>query len=181
MRDVSSPGGSSGQPKGPFVPAHEEDREAAEPSNDHQDILARQLEELQAEIRVVLPGVAVFFGFLLTLPFASGFQTITPIDRGVYFIAFLSTALAMILLMAQAAYHRLRGKPYNKRLMLRTANRQTIAAIALLMIAMPAVVFLVTDVVYVGRVALPLSAGIFAFALAIWFFLPIVRRVRRDR
>ena len=44
------------------------------------------------------------------------------------------------------------GKPYDKALMLVTANRQAIAAIALLAISMTAVVFVVADVMYPGRV-----------------------------
>ena len=86
----------------------------------------------------------------------------------------------MILLIAQSAYHRLRGKPYNKSLMLRTAGRQAIAAIALLALVMAAVVFLVTDVLYPGFVALPLSSAVLVFALVTWFFLPLMRRARRD-
>jgi len=152
-----------------------------DPESD-QHTLDRQLEELLSEIRVVLPGVTVLFAFLLSLPFASAFQAVTtPIDRAAYFVAFLGTALAMVLLIAQSAYHRLRGKPYDKALMLRTANRQAIAAIALLAVAMAAVIFVVTDVVYPGRIALPLAAGVFAFTLVTWFFLPLARRARRDR
>jgi hypothetical protein len=45
-------------------------------------------------------------------------------DRNAYFIAFISSALAMILLIAESAYHQLRGKPDDKALMLRTARLQ---------------------------------------------------------
>ena len=152
----------------------------AEPPEADQRILDRELEELLSEIRIVLPGVTVLFAFLLTLPFASGFQAVSRFARGAYFLAFLGAAFAMILLIAQSAYHRLRGKPYNKSLMLRTASRQAIVAIALLALVMAAVVFLVTDVLYPGFVALPLSAAVLVFALVTWFFLPLMRRARRD-
>lgn len=149
-------------------------------SKAEQEKLDRELDELLAETRVVLPGVTVLFAFLLTLPFVSNFQLAHARDRGAYFMAFISAALAMVLLIAQSAYHRLRGKPYDKARMLRTFTRQAISAIALLAIAMTSVVFLVTDMVYGGNAALPLAAAMFAFCLALWFGLPLARRLRGD-
>lgn len=93
------------------------------------------------------------FAFLLTVPFAAGFGGLDPVDRAAYFVAFLGTALAIVLLIGQSAYHRMRGHPYDKGLMLRTASRQAVAALALLAVALAAVVFLVADVVYDRRVA----------------------------
>ena len=60
----------------------------AEPPEADQRILDREIEELLSEIRIVLPGVTVLFAFLLTLPFASGFQAVSPFARGAYFLAF---------------------------------------------------------------------------------------------
>ena len=37
----------------------------------------RQMLELLNELRVALPGVQILFAFLLTVPFAQGFQRIT--------------------------------------------------------------------------------------------------------
>lgn len=146
-----------------------------------QGILDRQLAEMLGEIRVVLPSATVLFAFLLTLPFSERFEALNAADRGAYFVAFLSTALAIILLIGQSAYHRLSGKPYDKARMLVTANRQAIAAIALLAIAMTAVVFLVADVMYPGRVPGPLASGVFVFAVVTWFVLPLARRSHAAR
>lgn len=145
------------------------------------ETLNRELTELLAETRVVLPGVTVVFAFLLTVPFQVGFAQTTALQRGAYFVAFLLSAFAMIFLTAGTAYHRLRGKPYDKARMLRTASRQAILAISLFAGAMGAVVFLVTDYLYAGRVALAATAGVVGVAAVVWFFIPLLRRARHDR
>lgn len=81
---------------------------------DDQHDLDRELDELLAELRVVLPGVTVLVAFLLTVPFTARFQDLGPFDRATYFTAFLATALAIVLLIGESAYHRLRGQPYDK-------------------------------------------------------------------
>lgn len=87
-----------------------------------------------------------------------------------------STAAAIVLLLGESACRRLRGHPYDKGLMLRTATRQAIAALGLLAVALGSVVFLVTHVVYDRRVALGTAALVIASALVTWFALPLRRR-----
>jgi hypothetical protein len=43
----------------------------------------RQMIELLNELRVALPGAQILFAFLLTVPFAQGFQRVTPTQRTV--------------------------------------------------------------------------------------------------
>jgi predicted membrane channel-forming protein YqfA (hemolysin III family) len=162
-------GGGGGEPAGPSA------------AREHDKVLARELEELLAEIRVVLPGVSVLFAFLLTLPFTASFGATSTLDRAVYFVAFLAAAAAMILLVAPSAYHRLGGKPYDKALLLRTATRQAIGAVALLAASITAVVFLVTDMLFARAVALATATATLTGATAAWFVLPLVRRARRRR
>ena len=44
----------------------------------------RQMIELLNELRVAMPGVQILFGFLLTVPFAQGFQRVTDTQRSLY-------------------------------------------------------------------------------------------------
>ena len=53
-----------------------------------------------------LPGVQVLFAFLLTVPFAQGFTSLTRFERDLYLVVLLETALASALLIAPTAYHR---------------------------------------------------------------------------
>lgn len=148
-----------------------------EPSSDDN----RELSELSAETRVILPAVTVLFAFLLTVPFAAKFDELGQVDRGAYFVAFMSTGLAIVLLIGESAYHRLIGHPYDKGRMVQTASHQTTGAIALLALALAAVVFLVTDVLYRDHVAVPVAIATLLTALGSWFGLPLARRLRRDR
>src|SRR5262245_65327148 len=86
----------------------------------------RELIELLNELRIALPGVQVLFAFLLAVPFASGWARVTNFQRDVFFVAFLCTAAATILLIAPSTYHRLRWREHDKEHMLVTANRLTI-------------------------------------------------------
>lgn len=138
----------------------------------------QELDELLSELRVVLPGVTVLFAFLVSLPFTVRFASLTEAQRTAFFIAFLSTASAIVFFVAEVAYHRLRGHPYDKRQMIVTATRQTIAGVALLAAALVAVVFLVTDVLYAATVALPLAGVVALLAAFAWFAIPLARRRR---
>ncbi len=138
----------------------------------------RELGELLSELRVVLPGTTVLFGFLLSLPFAARFGGLTEAQQVAFFIAFMSTALAIVFLTGEVTYHRLRGRPYDKRRMIATATRQTVTAAVLLAIALVAVVFLVTDVLYAATVAFSLAGGVGLLAALAWFAIPLFRRRR---
>src|SRR5205809_5448163 len=108
----------------------------------------RELIELLNELRVALPGVQVLFAFLLAVPFANGWQRVTDFQRDVFFVAFLSTTAATILLIAPSTYHRLRWREHDKEHMLVTANRLTIAGSVFLAAAMVSVVLLITDLLF---------------------------------
>lgn len=142
--------------------------------------LDRQLDELTSELRVVLPGATVLFAFLLTLPFAAGFHGLSETQRIAYLVAFLGSAFAIVFLVGEGAYHRLRGYPYDKRALIRTATHQAVAAIALLLVAMCAVVYLVTSVVYDPALAAITTTLVALGGLLTWFALPLWRRLRGD-
>ena len=140
--------------------------------------LNRELIELLNELRVVLPGVQVLFAFLLAVPFSNGWKQVTDLQRDVFFLAFIATAIASILLIAPSSYHRLRWREGDKEHMLQTSNRLAIAGTAFLALGMTAAVFLITDILFkASSAALPpaLIAGAFAW---FWYGLPLIRDVR---
>jgi hypothetical protein len=136
----------------------------------------RELIELLNELRVALPGVQVLFAFLLTVPFAQRFAGASALQRAVFFVALLATAVASVLFITPTAYHRLRWREPDKEGMLFTANRLTIAGTVFLAIAMAAAVFLVTDVIYGTWQAALVSAGVAAILAWFWYGLPLSRR-----
>ena len=141
--------------------------------------LDRELIELLNELRVALPGVQVLFAFLLAVPFANGWTRVTDFQRDVFFVAFLCTTAATMLLIAPSTYHRLRWREHDKEHMLTTANRLTIAGSGFLALAMIAVVLLITDLLF------SLPWAVLATALAaigfswFWYGLALLRRAER--
>lgn len=102
-------------------------------------------------------------------------------QQGAYFVAFLSTALAVVFLLGEVAYHRLRGKPYDKGRLVKTATRQTVTALVLLGVALSAVVYLVADVLFGTAASVPLAAGLLLVVVVTWFVLPLRRRMGNDQ
>lgn len=148
---------------------------------DDQDDLDRELGELLGEIRVVLPGVTVLFAFLLTVPFTGGFDGLDTVDRAAYFLAFIASAVSMVFLVGEVAYHRLVGKPYDKRQLLETAGRQAVVGVACLAVALVSVVFLVSDVVYGSRLAAVVAVGVLVLSGGVWLAFPLSRRSGESR
>ena len=151
----------------------------AEDEKKEQEDLDRELIELLNELRVALPGVQVLFAFLLAVPFAQGWRNVTHFQRDVFFVAFLCTAVATILLIAPSTYHRLRWREHDKEHMLVTANRLTIAGSAFLALAMIAVVLLITDLLFsfwwaiLATVLAAIGFGWF------WYGLALARQAQR--
>jgi uncharacterized protein DUF6328 len=143
--------------------------------------LDRELIELLNELRVALPGVQVLFAFLLAVPFANGWTRVTEPQRDVFFVAFIATAAASILLIAPSVHHRLRWREGDKEHMLRTANRLAIAGTVFLAIGMTAAVFLIADILFrawwAGLTTALVAAGFAWF----WYGLPLVRAATDGR
>jgi len=137
--------------------------------------LNRELIELLNELRVALPGVQVLFAFLLAVPFATGWRRVTNFQRDVFFVAFLCTAAATILLIAPSTYHRLRWREHDKEHMLVTANRLTIAGSVFLAAAMVLVVLLITDLLFSLGWALFGTAVVAAAFAWFWYGLALTR------
>jgi Family of unknown function (DUF6328) len=149
-----------------------------EPPRDKDD-LNRELIELLNELRVALPGVQVLFAFLLAVPFATGWRRVTNFQRDVFFVAFLCTTAATILLIAPSTYHRLRWREHDKEHMLVTANRLTIAGSVFLALAMISVVLLITDLLFsVGWAIVVTALVAFGFGW-FWYGLALLRRAQR--
>ncbi|HEU5214485.1 MAG TPA: DUF6328 family protein [Gaiellaceae bacterium] len=140
----------------------------------------RELIELLNELRIVLPGVTVLFAFLLAVPFANGWKRVTPFQRDVFVVAFLSTAVSVAFLTAPSSYHRLRFRQGNKEHMVRVGNRLSIAGIAASAVALEAVVLLVMDAVVSLGAAIVSAVSLFVVVATLWYALPL-RAALRDR
>src|SRR3954468_5811794 len=146
-------------------------RDKARSGEDEAERLDRELIELLNELRVVMPGVQVLFGFLLTVPFQQRFGTVDDFQRIVYFVTLLLTAASAAFLMAPSAFHRLTFREGQKPYLIALGTRQTIAGMTLLAFAMNGALLLLTDILFDTTtvvVTVTLTGALFTW---LWFGL----------
>lgn len=141
----------------------------------------RNWNDLLQELRVTETGVQVLFSVLLTVPFSARFGQASDLQRAVYFTALLLTAASSVTLIAPVAYHRLLFAWGEKPRLVRQSSRLALAGLVLLVLAVTAVLLLVTDVLFDGGVAAGVAAAFGVATLLLWFGPPALRRVRDDR
>lgn len=158
-------------------PDREEHVSGPQPEESPKERVDRELTELLDEIRTILPGVEILFGFLIILPFEFS-DELTGLERILYVSAFLAVSAALALLLAPSTYHRIRFRHMNKERLLFMSNRLVIAATALMAFGISSTVYLVVETIIGGVVAgviAALNAGWFAW---FWYGLPLWRRAR---
>lgn len=138
--------------------------------------LEREHGELLEELRSLIPGAEVLFGFLLAIRFTGQFGELTTLQEYVYYVTLLSTATALVMLLAPAAYHRIRFREGDKEVMLRKGNREAIAGTAAIATAFTGVLFLVTDLVFSIPVAVVVAVGFFALTAWRWWAIALFRK-----
>lgn len=143
--------------------------------------LEREHGELLQELRSLIPGAQVLFGFLLAIGFTGEFQRLDDFERYVYYGTLLATGTALVLFLAPAAHHRLRFREGDKDFMLRKGNREAIAGTVAIGIAFTGVVYLITAIVFGQAEAIVAALGFFAFVAWRWWSLALLRAWRDKR
>jgi hypothetical protein len=139
-------------------------------------ILDRNWNELLQELRVAQTGTQILTGFLLTLPFSSGFPKLGADQKHLYLVVLLGSVVATGLNVAPVAYHRILFRRRKRRWLVAAANAAARAALVMLALDSAAVVLLVFDVV-VGRTAAIIAAfAVLLFLVLLWGCVPLVER-----
>jgi hypothetical protein len=135
----------------------------------------RQMIELLNELRVALPGVQILFAFLLTVPFAQGWQRTTSFQRDVFYVTLMATVISTACLIAPTAAHRLRFHQRDRRWVIETASNLTIAGLAFLALAIFGAVLLMTDYLFDGARVWIYPGVVGVIILGLWFLRPALR------
>ncbi|EHK88542.1 DUF6328 family protein [Saccharomonospora azurea] len=141
--------------------------------------LARNLNELLAELRVAQAGVQILFGFLLAVAFTELFRAASGFEKGLYLVTVLFTATATALLTAPAAWHRLLFREGQRTQILRVGNRVVVAGLVCLAVAVTLTVALIVKVIFGGVVMAVLATFVGGTFTVLWFVMPRVLRGRR--
>jgi len=143
--------------------------------DDERERTERQMAELLQELRVALPGVQILFAFLLTVPFAQGFQRVTSFQRNLFFVTLLCTAISTACLIAPTATHRLRFHQRDRNYVIEVAHKLTIAGLVFLALAIVGAVALITDFLYAGAGRWIWPALVAVVVAVLWFVRPALR------
>ena len=142
---------------------------------DDEDKRDRQMMELLNELRVALPGVQFLLAFLLTVPFAQGFERITSTQKTLFYAALLATAASTIFLIAPSATHRLRFHQSDRAFIIESANKYLIAGLAFLAVAIVLAIAVVTDFLWDGWVVWLFPGALAVLLVVFWFGRPLMR------
>lgn len=142
-----------------------------------------QFRALMEGLRTTIPGVMVLFSFLLILPLQQPFGDIDDPKTVVYYVAFVSAAIASILLISPSVHQRVRAPISGirrrswKHVMF--ATKLAIGGTVSFMVSIAAVVYLVSALVFTNWVAVVATVLVALLASWAWFYLPLVQ-FRRD-
>jgi hypothetical protein len=139
--------------------------------------LVTRIEQMLTEARVVLPGAQALMGFQLSIVLTCSFDELPQEARAVHAASLCFVALAVILLIAPAAYHRIVFGGQESEAMHRVGSLMLTAA------ALPLAGGLAGDLyVVIGKITQSQAAGVGAgiaallFLIGLWYVIPLVVR-----
>ena len=141
--------------------------------------ITTKIEQMLTEARVILPGAQALFGFQLIVMLAPAFSKLPGEAKLVHAGALLCVALAIILLMAPAAIHRLAFDGENTPRVLRFGSRLVTAALLPLSFGLAGDIY-----VAVGHgldseaLGIGTALAILILLLGIWYAWPLLVRAR---
>lgn len=151
-------------------------RETLAPRETDKQRWDRNFADLLQELRVAQTGVQILFAFLLTLPFSSGFSTVTNFQKDVYVLALISAAFATAMIISPVAFHRALFRQGRKPELVRYAHKMATGGLVFMLIAMVSSVLLITDYLLDWTWAIPLTVLTGGWFLTYWAILPFAHR-----
>jgi len=143
------------------------------PEEDERLSLAKAALYLLEECRMVLPGMQALLGFELTAVFSSGFhEKLSPAEQTAHLVSVALLALAIVLIMTPAAYHRQTGPEDVSERFIRVASGLLLASMIPFCVSITTELYLVAKVIVGSIAGGAIAALVAAFALSFWFVLP---------
>lgn len=143
--------------------------------------LARNVNELLQELRVAQAGVQILFGFLLSIAFTDKYATVSSFIRGIHLVTVLCAALAVALLTAPAAWHRVLFREGRREDIVSAGNTFALLGLGFLALAMTGTVLLLSEVILGGWPAVVIGVSALVVFATLWFVLPITTRDGDDQ
>lgn len=147
--------------------------------------LSHRIQHVLTEARVALPGVQALLGFQIAIVLMEPFERIPFSSKCIHLGAIAAVTVAMLLLIAPAAFHRIVERGEETERFHTLASRFITAALVPLALGVSAdVAVVVREVTHSFTGALVAAAVTCAVMIAMWLVVPVLARVRsssRDR
>ena len=130
---------------------------------------------------MVLPGIQALFGFQLVAVFNNRFETaLSPQEQTLHLAALMLVTLAIVLIMAPAAYHRQAERGRVSRYFIDLASNLLTWALAPLLMGIVLDVYLVSRIILKSAGAsIVIAAILFTILVSVWFIFPRIKAKRR--
>jgi uncharacterized membrane protein YuzA (DUF378 family) len=147
---------------------------------DKQQSLEARVVQALTELRVVLPGAQALLGFLFIAVLTQAFDRLPASSKGVHLASLGAVAIAVILLIAPAAYHRIAAMGRAEERVLTYTTRMMMCALGLLALGLVGGAY-VTVRKITGMPQLALSIAVVALIgfAAMLYLIPLYKRVQR--
>ncbi|HZD94238.1 MAG TPA: DUF6328 family protein [Candidatus Sulfotelmatobacter sp.] len=139
--------------------------------------LSDRIKKVLIECRMALPGAQAFLGFQFAIVFTEGFSRLPRPWQLIHFISLLATTVAIVLLIAPAAYHRLAEAGADSEHFHKVASRLLLAALVFLAPGMAGDLFVVIAKISDSSMTAGLISGLMLAAFyALWFGISALRK-----
>ena len=136
----------------------------------------RNFTDLLQELRVVLTGVQVLFGFLLTVVFSARYGDLDDVQHGVYVATLCFAATSSVFLLAPVAAHRLVFARGRKRELVVAGHRMALVGLFFLGLTLAAGLLLVLDIAVSRPLAVAMTAVLLVLTVVLWVVVPLLLR-----
>jgi hypothetical protein len=140
--------------------------------------LHQKIDHMLTEARVILPGAQAMLGFQLAIVLTRAFEQLPSELRFVHAASLGLVALAVILLMAPAAYHRIVFAGEDSPDMHRVGSMLVTAATVPLAAGIAGDVYVVIAKIAGGEIGLASAVLAILLLFGLWYGLPLVARWR---
>jgi DMSO reductase anchor subunit len=155
--------------------------ESKEEGRDGKKKLTDKIKHVLTECRVVLPGSQALLGFQFICVLTESFDKLPPLSKYIHLASLGLNAVAIVLLITPAAYHRLVEEGEETEHFHRFASKILIAALVPLALALAGDVYVVVQKVSDSQLVSVVSAlVVLAVFWELWFGLTLYRRTQRQ-
>jgi hypothetical protein len=129
------------------------------------------------EARMVLPGVQTILGFQLIALFSERFDQLSDLERHMHLAALVLSGVAMALIVAPAAYHRIAERHLVSHRFVRLTSELLAAGMAVLAVGISMEFYVAARLASEDRwIAAAIAAGFFILFAWLWFVFPLRHR-----